>query len=126
MFKIEYLMKVTEEILPSIAINVHIEEDGYRIIINRINYEDYSYEEHVRDRRKFLSILKEIKDIYIIKICDGRDYVVKVLVIKDIQYNMSLEVLEIQTPSKIVILEYMSDTTIKSIQSYLNTPIRIQ
>ena len=119
MFKIEYLMHTIEELLPSVRINIHILDDGYRIILERENVIDYEYDDYNEEREMFCKLLEQIKDLHILKICNGARYIIKVLVITKVTYVPTDRMLFIKTPVKTVVLDDIYSTDAKNIAKKL-------
>ena len=96
MFKIEKLLKICETELPTLNFNVAIDDDGYRISVSRNENEGNFHKE----RRTFKKIIENINDLYLIKVCEGHEYILKVFVILETCYNKSNEILVIETPTR--------------------------
>lgn len=100
MLMIEELMKMIDVKLPTIYTVIDINENGYRIVI-KPKYGDRHNHQYHKERKELIEILSKFKDLYIIKICAGMQYIVKLMYIKKVFYYLMTNKMIIQSTNNI-------------------------
>lgn len=103
MFKIEKLLKICETELPTLNFNVLFDDDGYRISISN-NGHTGNYR---KERNTFIKVIDNINNLHVIKICDGTEYIIKVLVILDTAYNQGNMTTIVETLTRTLFFEHI-------------------
>lgn len=81
MFYIERYLYNRENLYSSLLFRVDIKEDGYRIVIRR-NATSNNNRSFREERNNFVDNIRHMdKDLYLIHVCNGNQYILKILVI---------------------------------------------
>lgn len=85
MLMIEDLSKIMAILYPNLRMHIDIHDNGYRIAID--NERENNPPQYYRERKELVKMLSKLNDLYIIKICDGTYYVIKLMYIKYVYCN---------------------------------------
>lgn len=122
MFLIEDLIKVANIVTKRLKFTIRIDNDGYRIVINRYTPEnEEDRRKFFEERRIFINMLEREKNIHILRICDGHQYVIKAIVIIKSLYDG--ENIYLGLPSKIEKIENISKIQKEAIATKMNIKI---
>lgn len=84
MFLIEDLMKIIGIKYTALNIYIDVLESGYKFSITKNS--NYDWQQYYEERKELVRILSQFDDLYIIKICDGSRYVIKLMYIRKAYY----------------------------------------
>lgn len=84
MFLIEDLMKIVGIKYTALNIYIDVLQSGYKFSITKNS--NYDWQQYYEERKELVRILSQFDDLYIIKICDGSRYVIKLMYIRKAYY----------------------------------------